>query len=149
MNSIEPHGVSGFEASGGDGRWPVEVSARAGWCSFSVSLREGMGGISEEVAVAVEHWDPRGESAVGCGRGPVTVVVAENSFLVREALVRLLSADARVRVVGLAVDYDSALNLVGELDPDVVVTDVRMPPSQTDEGIRLAAALRVSRPTTR
>jgi DNA-binding NarL/FixJ family response regulator len=62
--------------------------------------------------------------------------------------VGLLSADARVRVEGLAVDYGSALNLVGELDPDVVVTDVRMPPSQTDEGIRLAAALRVSHPGT-
>ena len=98
--------------------------------------------------MAVEHWDPGGESVVGGGRGPVRVVVAEDSYLVREALVGLLSADARVRVEGLAVDYGSALNLVGELDPDVVVTDVRMPPSQTDEGIRLAAALRVSHPGT-
>ena len=115
---------------------------------LSMSLFQGMGGISEEVAVAVEHWDPGGESAVGGGRGPVRVVVAEDSYLVREALAGLLSADPRVRVEGLAVNFDSALNLVDELDPDVVVTDVRMPPSQTDEGIRLAAALRVSHPGT-
>lgn len=80
--------------------------------------------------------------------GPVRVVVAEDSYLVREALVGLLSADPRVRVAGVATDYDSALSLVGDLRPDVVVTDVRMPPSQTDEGVRLAAALRTSHPET-
>lgn len=105
-------------------------------------------GITEEIAVAVEHWDPGGGSAVGCGRGPVRVVVAEDHYLVREALAGLLSADPRVRVEGLAADYDSALRLVGEFRPDVVVTDVRMPPSQTDEGIQLAAALRASHPGT-
>jgi DNA-binding NarL/FixJ family response regulator len=98
--------------------------------------------------VAVARWDPGGESALGGGRGPVRVVVAEDSYLVREALVRLLSADPRVQVEGVAADYDSALGLVGKFCPDVVVTDVRMPPSQTDEGIRLAAALRVSHPGT-
>lgn len=81
-------------------------------------------------------------------KGPVRVVLAEDSYLVREALAGLLSADPRVRVVGVAADYDSALRLVGELRPGVVVTDVRMPPSQTDEGVRLAAALRTSHPET-
>lgn len=80
--------------------------------------------------------------------GPVRVVVAEDSYLVRAALVGLLSADPRVRVEGVAADYDSALSLVSELRPGVVVTDVRMPPSQTDEGVRLAAALRASYPET-
>lgn len=40
-------------------------------------------------------------------------------------------------LAGLPADYDSALGLVGEFRPDVMITDVRMPPSQTDEGIRL------------
>jgi DNA-binding NarL/FixJ family response regulator len=99
--------------------------------------------------VAVECWrDPGGELAVGGSHAPVRVVVAEDGYLVREALVRLLSVDPRVRVEGLAVDYASALRLVGECRPDVVVTDVRMPPSQTQEGIELAAELRSSHPET-
>ena len=76
------------------------------------------------------------------------VLLADECYLVPKALGGLLSTDPGVRVVGLAAEYDSVLGLVGEFRPDVVVTDVRMPPSQTDEGIRLAAALRASYPGT-
>jgi len=82
----------------------------------------------------------------GVRAGPVRLVVAEDSFLVRESLARLLSADGRLAVVGLAVDYESAIALVQQQRPDVLVTDVRMPPTGTDEGIRLACQLRVSHP---
>ncbi|MDQ2880303.1 MAG: response regulator transcription factor [Actinomycetota bacterium] len=98
--------------------------------------------------MADEHWDSAGEPAAGGGLGPVRVVVADDCYLVPKALGGLLSTDPGVRVEGLAADYDSVLGLVGEFRPDVVVTDVRMPPSQTDEGIRLAAALRASYPGT-
>src|SRR5215469_9755957 len=93
------------------------------------------------------------DHAAGCGRWSVMVAVAvvgvvvvEDSFLVRSCLVRLLDADARVRVVGAAAGYADAVALIDELEPDVVVTDVRMPPSGSDEGIRLAGELRGRRP---
>jgi DNA-binding NarL/FixJ family response regulator len=98
------------------------------------------------VAVAVVSWigfRDRSREVVG---EPVRVVVAEDSYLIREALMGLLSADPRVRVEGVAGDYASALGLIAEVRPDVVLTDVRMPPSQTDEGIRLAGVLRASHP---
>ncbi len=98
--------------------------------------------------MTVEYSIQVGNQPLEMVEGPVRVVVAEDSYLVREALAGLLSADPRVRVVGMAADYDSAVGLVGELRPGVVVTDVRMPPSQTDEGVRLAAALRASHPQT-
>ena len=65
----------------------------------------------------------------------VRVVVVEDCFLVRSCLVRLLDADARVRVVGAAAGYAEAVRLVDELEPEVVVTDVRMPPSHGDEAM--------------
>lgn len=100
------------------------------------------------VAVTVEYSIQVENRLWAVVEDPVTVVVAEDSYLVREALSGLLYADPRVWVEGMATDYESALGLVGDLCPDVVVTDVRMPPSQTDEGIRLAAALRASHPRT-
>ncbi|MGN6721040.1 MAG: response regulator transcription factor [Marmoricola sp.] len=74
------------------------------------------------------------------------LVVADDSYLMREALTQLLSTDPGLDVVGVASDFDSALSAVCEHEPDVLVCDVRMPPSGTDEGIRLAEELRGSHP---
>jgi DNA-binding NarL/FixJ family response regulator len=79
---------------------------------------------------------------------PLRIVVAEDSLLVREGLVRLLSTAPDIEVVASCDDYDSILAAVGEQHPDVVVTDIRMPPTLSDEGIRLAQALRTSHPET-
>lgn len=76
----------------------------------------------------------------------VRLVVADDSYLMREALTQLLSADPDIDVVEVARDLDSAHAAVLEHDPDVLVCDVRMPPSGTDEGIRLADELRASHP---
>ncbi|HET7049290.1 MAG TPA: response regulator transcription factor [Solirubrobacteraceae bacterium] len=76
------------------------------------------------------------------------VVVADNSLLVREGVVRLLSTAPDIEVVASCADYDSALAATDELDPDVVLTDIKMPPTSTDEGIRLATALRETHPST-
>ena len=76
------------------------------------------------------------------------VVVADDSYLVREAVVRLIEAEDDLSVAGVAGSYEELLDLVDELAPDVVVTDIRMPPTGTDEGIRAAARLRESHPTT-
>lgn len=74
------------------------------------------------------------------------VVVAEDSLLVREGIATLLSHQDDVEVVALCEDLDSLLASVAEHSPDVVLTDIRMPPTGTDEGIRAAASLRVSHP---
>src|SRR4051794_16943271 len=78
---------------------------------------------------------------------PVAVALAEDNLIVREGIAQLLAGeDSGIEVVGLCDDLRSVLELVEERRPDVVVTDIRMPPTHTDEGIRLAALLRASHP---
>jgi DNA-binding NarL/FixJ family response regulator len=69
----------------------------------------------------------------------VRVVVAEDSLLVREGLRSLLAARPELDVVAVCGDLAGALAAVAEHRPDVVLTDIRMPPTMTDEGVRLAA----------
>ena len=76
----------------------------------------------------------------------VRVVLGEDSFLAREGIVSALATLDGIELVGTAGDYDSLRELVDAEAPDVVLTDIRMPPTSTDEGIRLASALRESRP---
>jgi DNA-binding NarL/FixJ family response regulator len=76
------------------------------------------------------------------------VVVADDSLLVREGVVRLLSTAPEIEVVASCADYDSTLAAIDELDPDVVLTDIKMPPTSSDEGIRLANRLRETHPST-
>jgi DNA-binding NarL/FixJ family response regulator len=77
------------------------------------------------------------------------VVVADDSGLLRDSLVRLLSAPRHgIDVVGDAASYDDLMELTERHVPDVVITDIRMPPTGTDEGIRAAARLRTTAPTT-
>jgi DNA-binding NarL/FixJ family response regulator len=74
------------------------------------------------------------------------VVLAEDSYLMREGVCRLLESDGDVSVAATCPDLVSLMAAVDEHAPDVVVTDIRMPPTNTDEGIRAAGALRASRP---
>jgi DNA-binding NarL/FixJ family response regulator len=78
----------------------------------------------------------------------ISVVVAEDSLLVRDSVCRALSTDPDVEVVGEGVDYDSTVELLDRHNPTLLVTDVRMPPTSTDEGIRLAHWLRTAHPDT-
>ncbi|HYF27677.1 MAG TPA: response regulator transcription factor [Baekduia sp.] len=73
------------------------------------------------------------------------VVIAEDSALLRRGLVLLLE-DNGMEVVGQAGDADDLLRKVGAHKPDVVVVDVRMPPTQTDEGLRAALEIRRRHP---
>jgi len=73
------------------------------------------------------------------------VVLAEDSVLLREGLVTLLALD-NIEVVAAVSDADELLRAVDEHEPDIVVTDVRMPPTHTDEGLRAALVLRRQRP---
>ena len=76
----------------------------------------------------------------------IRLVLAEDQYLVREGLRRLLEAQDGIEVVGVGDDLDSLLAAVDAERPDVVVTDIRMPPDASDEGIRAATHLRETHP---
>jgi DNA-binding NarL/FixJ family response regulator len=76
----------------------------------------------------------------------IRVVVAEDNLLVREGLERLLGLQADVEVVASCSDLEDLLRTVGRDQPDVVVTDIRMPPDQSNEGIQAAMRLREEQP---
>ena len=78
----------------------------------------------------------------------IRVVVAEDSLLVREGIARLLEAQPDVEVVALCADHDELIAAVDDTKPDVVLTDIRMPPTGTDEGVRAANELRSRAPGT-
>jgi DNA-binding NarL/FixJ family response regulator len=77
---------------------------------------------------------------------PIRIVLAEDQYLVREGLRRLLETRDELEVVAVCGDLDSLLEAVAAERPDVVVTDVRMPPGSADEGIQVATRLRVTNP---
>jgi DNA-binding NarL/FixJ family response regulator/class 3 adenylate cyclase len=77
--------------------------------------------------------------------GPIRLVVAEDSVLLREGLCRVLE-DAGFPVVGRAGDAGQLIRLVDELLPDVVISDIRMPPTNTDEGLVAAERIRGTHP---
>jgi DNA-binding NarL/FixJ family response regulator len=77
----------------------------------------------------------------------VRVVVGEDEPLVREGIVRVLE-DAGFEVVGVAADAPDLLRKTNAHNPDVVVTDIQMPPERTDDGLRAARQIRHDRPET-
>ena len=76
------------------------------------------------------------------------IVIAEDSVLLRDGLTRMLS-DHGHEVVGAIDGTVGLVQLVEDLQPDLVILDVRMPPTHTDEGIRAALELRARRPELR
>jgi DNA-binding NarL/FixJ family response regulator len=74
-------------------------------------------------------------------------VIAEDSVLLREGLVRLLT-EAGIEVVGQAGDAEDLLRKTRAHKPDVVITDIKMPPGQSDEGLRAAEVIRSELPDT-
>jgi DNA-binding NarL/FixJ family response regulator len=85
-------------------------------------------------------------------KGPIVVgvairlVLADDHYLVREGVRRLLETEPELDVVAVCSDLESLLAAVDAELPDVVVTDIRMPPHGTDEGIRAAERLRETHP---
>jgi DNA-binding NarL/FixJ family response regulator len=74
------------------------------------------------------------------------VVVAEDVLIVREGILRMLGYQEGIEVVDAVDDLPQLLAAVDEHSPDVVLTDIRMPPTGTDEGIQAALALRDTHP---
>jgi DNA-binding NarL/FixJ family response regulator len=74
------------------------------------------------------------------------VVIADDSYLARQAIIHLLHGADAVEVVGEAADARGVPELVDRQQADLLITDIRMPPSGAGEGIRLAVGLRQSHP---
>jgi DNA-binding NarL/FixJ family response regulator len=77
---------------------------------------------------------------------PIRLVLAEDHYLLREGVRRLLETQPEFEVAAVCEDLDSLLEAVDREAPDVVVTDVRMPPGHSDEGIQAARRLRETNP---
>lgn len=76
----------------------------------------------------------------------IRIVLADDDYFVREGVRRLLETQHDIEVVATCADLDSLLEAVDTTSPDVVLTDIRMPPEGTDEGIRAAGRLRETHP---
>jgi DNA-binding NarL/FixJ family response regulator len=76
----------------------------------------------------------------------IRVALGEDSMLVREGLRQVLAQQPQIDVVAACEDMPSLLDAIESERPDVVLTDIRMPPSNTDEGIQVATRLRKTRP---
>ena len=74
------------------------------------------------------------------------LVLAEDNYLVREGVRRLLETQPDIEIAAVCSDLDSLLAAVDEVRPDVVITDIRMPPTRADEGIRASEQLRSTHP---
>jgi DNA-binding NarL/FixJ family response regulator len=80
------------------------------------------------------------------GGDPIRVVLADDSYLVREAVARILAEERHVEVAAVCSDRASLLAAIEREQPRVVVTDIRMPPDLEDEGIQVADDLRARHP---
>jgi DNA-binding NarL/FixJ family response regulator len=79
---------------------------------------------------------------------PIRVVFAEDNLLVREGVRQLLATVPEIDIVAVCDDRDSLLSAIETTKPDAVLTDIRMPPGNSDEGIEVAARLRSTSPRT-
>jgi DNA-binding NarL/FixJ family response regulator len=96
-------------------------------------------------------WPPAARREPPVGRPmlvavAIRVVLAEDNYLVREGLRRLLDSQAELEVAAVCGDLESLLATVDAERPDVVVTDIRMPPEGLDEGVQAAVRLRETHP---
>ena len=96
-------------------------------------------GIPEPVVAAGILWTPLPEQA------PIRVNVADDAALIRAGVVRLL-ADEGFDVVAEASDYTSLTSAIDRDPPDLVITDIRMPPGNRDEGLRAASYVKANHP---
>ena len=77
---------------------------------------------------------------------PIRVILAEDNYLLREGIRQLLETSDEIELLASCVDLPGLERAIEEHNPQVVITDIRMPPSGTDEGLRAAERLRAERP---
>jgi DNA-binding NarL/FixJ family response regulator/class 3 adenylate cyclase len=97
-------------------------------------------GVPEPVEVVSYSWEPADDP-------PVRVVVAEDAAIIRDGIIRLLTAEG-FDVVADAADFDALVAAVDRHRPGLVITDIRMPPTQSDEGLRAARYTKDHHPDT-
>jgi DNA-binding NarL/FixJ family response regulator len=101
----------------------------------------------ETESVAPRRLDRRRfDNRCGCQR-PIRVVVAEDSYPIREFLRSVLGSAPELELIAVCSDGNELRKVIDTSPPDVVVTDIRMPPSGDEEGIRVAIRLRETHPT--
>jgi DNA-binding NarL/FixJ family response regulator len=88
----------------------------------------------------------RGAQSVDGGAQQIRLMIADDTYLIREALGQIVGDSERIDVVGTYADRDALLGAIDAAPPDAVITDIRMPPTGTDEGIQVARALRERHP---
>ena len=137
---VRDDGVGGADVEHGGGL--AGLASRVAAIEGRLRVASPVGG---PTTVLAELPLPVGSSATAGRRrhrdkiSPMRIVIVEDSVLLREGIVRLLSESGH-DVVAQLVDADALLATVEELHPDLVVLDVRLPPTFTDEGIRAAVA---------
>jgi DNA-binding NarL/FixJ family response regulator len=77
---------------------------------------------------------------------PMRVVIADDSLLIREGISQVLATEPEIELVASCADVDELLDAIEHADVNVVLTDIRMPPTMSNEGIRIASRLRESAP---
>ena len=115
----------------------ARVQAQAGQADFAFPQQA-------EPRLAAPGWQPL-FTAGGYGRPVIRVILAEDSFIVREGLREILGRRPGIEVASAHADLGSLMAAVEADPPDVVLTDIRMPPTRTDEGIQVASGC--ARPT--
>ena len=103
------------------------------------------GGLAPRVA-RVSTTSPRAGPCATVVGVALRLVVADDNFLVREGLAALLAEVEEIEVVAMATDTPSLIRAVEETSPDAVLTDIRMPPTYTNEGIEAAKRIRAEHP---
>jgi len=122
----------------------LDAAVRRAMAKEPAERQASAGDFAREALAALAEPAP---AAPAAGSSAMSVVVAEDSVLLRAGVVHLLQA-AGFDVVGEAGDAEELLRLVRERRPDVAITDIRMPPTHTDEGLRAATTIRSELPGT-
>src|SRR3954447_2407805 len=107
------------------------------WCGWHPSAHTG-----RRTRLDVEN------RAAWVAMGGITVFLADDSVIIREGVRAMLKRDADVEVVGVAEDYDTLVAGAEALNPDVIVSDIRMPPHFEREGIDACQLIRKRHPGT-
>lgn len=114
---------------------------------LSLGRREAgsVGGAYTSEAMKPKTLDPKNPTVAPRG-SPLRVMIVDDSYLIREGLTQLLALAPQLAVVGRFDEAQAMLERVANDPPDVVVLDIRLPPSFTDEGLRAAEVLRARHP---
>jgi DNA-binding NarL/FixJ family response regulator/DNA-binding XRE family transcriptional regulator len=144
---LTANGVSALERGTRTRPYPHTVRALADALGLAGDRRDRFLSSAREGDGHAPHERTADERSPSHACGALRVVLADDNFLVREGVAALLGEAAGVEVVGLAADPDALLHAVATHRPDAVLTDIRMPPTFTTEGIDAARRIRARYPT--